>query len=96
MSGQNKKKKGFPIKNISLALTTVLFIVLFGAGSIAYDNFLSFSTFFNLFNDNAYLIIASIGITFVQAASIVRSHRRLLLHAYFLHFYCGSAGVHSS
>ena len=65
MSGQNKKKKGFPIKNISLAITTVLFIVLFGAGSIAYDNFLSFSTFFNLFNDNAYLIIASIGITFV-------------------------------
>ena len=43
----------------------MLFLVLFGAGSVAYDNFFSFSTFFNLFNDNAYLMIASIGVTFV-------------------------------
>lgn len=59
------KKRTFRIKNISLAITTVLFLVLFGAGSVAYDNFFSFSTFFNLFNDNAYLMIASIGVTFV-------------------------------
>lgn len=64
MNGQKAKKK-FSIKNISLLITVVLFIVLFGAGSVAYDNFFSFSTLFNLLNDNAYLIIASIGITFV-------------------------------
>lgn len=64
MNGQKTKKK-FSIKNISLLITVVLFIVLFGAASVAYDNFFSFSTLFNLLNDNGYLIIASIGITFV-------------------------------
>ncbi|WP_050696821.1 galactofuranose ABC transporter, permease protein YjfF [Anaeromassilibacillus senegalensis] len=64
MNGQKAKKK-FSIKNISLLITVVLFIVLFGAASVAYDNFFSFSTLFNLLNDNGYLIIASIGITFV-------------------------------
>lgn len=62
---EQKTKKKFSIKNISLLITVVLFIVLFGAGSVAYDNFFSFSTLFNLLNDNGYLIIASIGITFV-------------------------------
>lgn len=52
-------------KNISLLITVVLFVVLFAAGSVRYDNFLSLSTFLNLFNDNAYLIIVSVGITFV-------------------------------
>ena len=64
MNGQKAKKK-ISIKNISLLITVVLFIVLFGAASVAYDNFFSFSTLFNLLNDNGYLIIASIGITFV-------------------------------
>ncbi|WP_195986102.1 galactofuranose ABC transporter, permease protein YjfF [Clostridium sp. D33t1_170424_F3] len=62
---EQKTKKKFSIKNISLLITVVLFIVLFGAASVAYDNFFSFSTLFNLLNDNGYLIIASIGITFV-------------------------------
>lgn len=62
---EKKAKKKFSIKNISLLITVVLFIVLFGAASVAYDNFFSFSTLFNLLNDNGYLIIASIGITFV-------------------------------
>ncbi len=53
------------IRNISLFITIVLFILLFGAGSLAYDRFLSWSTFLNLFNDNAYLIIVSVGVTFV-------------------------------
>lgn len=65
MSKDNKKSKGFHIKNISLAITLVLFVFLFGAGSVAYDNFFSFSTLFNLLNDNAYLVIVSIGVTFV-------------------------------
>lgn len=53
------------INNISLFITTVLFFVLFGFGSVSYDHFFSLSTFLNLFNDNAYLIIAAIGVTFV-------------------------------
>ena len=58
-------KKRLKINNVSLVITFVLFIALFIFGSVSYDRFLSLSTFFNLFNDNAYLIIASIGVTFV-------------------------------
>lgn len=60
-----KRIKKAGTKNISLLITVVLFIALFVAGSLRYDNFFSLSTFLNLFNDNAYLIIVSIGMTFV-------------------------------
>lgn len=60
-----KRIKEAGMKNISLLITVVLFIALFVAGSLRYDNFFSLSTFLNLFNDNAYLIIVSIGMTFV-------------------------------
>lgn len=60
-----KRIKEAGMKNISLLITVVLFIALFAAGSLRYDNFFSLSTFLNLFNDNAYLIIVSIGMTFV-------------------------------
>jgi len=60
----NKKFK-ISINNISLVITVVLFIALFSFGSLSYDRFFSLSTFLNLFNDNAYLIIAAIGVTFV-------------------------------
>lgn len=65
MSEQIKIRKKFRINNISLLITSLLFIGLFTAGSIAYNKFLSLNTFFNLLNDGSYLIIASIGITFV-------------------------------
>lgn len=58
-------KKRFQINNISLLITVVLFVLMFVFGSVKYDNFLSVSTFLNLFNDNAYLMIAGIGVTFV-------------------------------
>lgn len=58
-------KKKFHINNISLAITVVLFVLMFLFGSVKYKNFMSLSTFFNLFNDNAYLMIAAIGATFV-------------------------------
>lgn len=58
-------KKKFHINNISLAITVVLFVLMFLFGSVKYKNFLSLSTFLNLFNDNAYLMIAAIGATFV-------------------------------
>lgn len=60
-----KRMKEAGMKNVSLLITVVLFIALFAAGSLRYDNFFSLSTFLNLFNDNAYLIIVSIGMTFV-------------------------------
>lgn len=59
------KKKKIQINNISLLITVVLFILMFVFGSVKYNNFLSISTFLNLFNDNAYLMIAAIGVTFV-------------------------------
>lgn len=62
---REKAKKRIKINNVSLVITFVLFIALFTFGAVSYDRFLSLSTFLNLFNDNAYLIIASIGITFV-------------------------------
>jgi simple sugar transport system permease protein len=46
-----------------LTITVVLFIVLFFGGVVRYG--FSISTFLNLFNDNAYLIIATVGIFFV-------------------------------
>lgn len=57
-----KKRK---ISNVSLLITVVLFLLLFIFGAVKYSSFLSVSTFLNLFNDNAYLMIAAIGITFV-------------------------------
>jgi len=59
------KKFRINVNNISLVITAVLFIALFTFGSVSYERFLSLSTFLNLFNDNAYLIIAAIGVTFV-------------------------------
>lgn len=61
-----KKRQG--IRNLSLFITIVLFIALFLFGAVAFDNFFSLSTFCNLLNDNAYLIIVSIGVTFVLLA----------------------------
>lgn len=59
------KKTKLSVGSISLIITIGLFIGLVIAGSLMYNNFLSFSTLCNLFNDNAYLIIVSIGVTFV-------------------------------
>ena len=60
-----RMKHKLHINNISLTITAILFAALFTFGSVSYDQFFSLSTFLNLFNDNAYLIIAAIGITFV-------------------------------
>ncbi len=65
MKEQTKTRKRFRINNISLLITSLLFVVLFSAGSLAYKKFFSLNTFLNLLNDGSYLIIASIGITFV-------------------------------
>jgi ribose/xylose/arabinose/galactoside ABC-type transport system permease subunit len=53
------------IRNLSGLVTLGLFIIMFGAGSIAFPGFLSFQNFLNLFIDNAYLLILAVGMTFV-------------------------------
>jgi len=45
--------------------TFVVFVVLFGAGSLRYDGFLAPQVFLNLFVDNAFLIVLAVGMTFV-------------------------------
>lgn len=52
-------------KFIPLAVTCVLFFALFGVGAIQFDGFGSSRVFFNLLSDNAFLIIAAVGMTFV-------------------------------
>lgn len=52
-------------KFIPLIITFALFIVLFGIGSVQFEGFGSARVFFNLLSDNAFLIIAAIGMTFV-------------------------------
>jgi simple sugar transport system permease protein len=52
-------------KNISLLITIGLFIALFLIGGARYGSFLRLSTFTNLLNDNAYLMIVAVGVTFV-------------------------------
>ncbi|MBC8059826.1 MAG: sugar ABC transporter permease YjfF [Clostridiaceae bacterium] len=66
MKHQLIKIKGFKVNqaNISIYATIGLFIILFGLGSIFYDNFFSLQVFSNLFIGNAYLIVVAIGETF--------------------------------
>lgn len=52
-------------KFIPLAVTCILFFVLFGIGSVQFEGFGSSRVFFNLLSDNAFLIIAAVGMTFV-------------------------------
>lgn len=58
-------KKKIKINNISLLIAVVLLVVMYIAGANMYDRFGSVSTILNLFNDNAYLIVVSVGMTFV-------------------------------
>jgi galactofuranose transport system permease protein len=45
--------------------TFVLFVALFGAGSLRYEGFFSGQVLLNLFVDNAFLIVLAVGMTFV-------------------------------
>lgn len=48
-----------------LALTVMLFGVMAGYGSLAYEGFFSTQVFLNLLIDNAFLLIVAVGMTFV-------------------------------
>lgn len=52
-------------KFLPLLMTIVLFILLYGYGVVQYRGFSNPQVFFNLFIDNAFLLITSIGMTFV-------------------------------
>lgn len=58
-------KKLLNSKFLSLYITIFLFFVLFAIGSFMYTGFFSLQTFFNLFIDNAYVIITATGMTMV-------------------------------
>ncbi|MCX7710334.1 MAG: sugar ABC transporter permease YjfF [Clostridia bacterium] len=59
------KKLQLNSKFVPLIITILLFVGLFAVGSIKYPSFFSLQVFFNLFIDNAYLIILAVGMTFV-------------------------------
>ncbi|MGI8329600.1 galactofuranose ABC transporter, permease protein YjfF [Actinomadura scrupuli] len=52
-------------RHVPVLVTLGLFLVLFGTGSVRYDNFLSGQVFLDLFVDNAFLLVAAVGATFV-------------------------------
>lgn len=52
-------------KYFSLAVTILLFFILFGIGSVRYNNFFSLQNFLNLFKDNCFIICIAVGMTFV-------------------------------
>lgn len=62
-------KRNFFRKNLSLFITLGLFVLLFSSvmviGPMRSNRFKYIPVFFNLLNDNAYLLIASVGIMFV-------------------------------
>lgn len=61
----NSINKMFTNKNFSMMVTILLFILIFIIGAFTYTGFGSPQVFLNLFIDNAYLIVVSIGVTFV-------------------------------
>ncbi len=52
-------------KNLPTFVTLGLFVLMFGLGSVAFTGFFSIQNFFNLFIDNAYLLVLAVGMTFV-------------------------------
>lgn len=58
-------KKEFKINNVSLVIATALLVIMYLVGAKMYPRFGSVSTVLNLFNDNAYLIVVAVGMTFV-------------------------------
>ncbi len=59
------RKAIFFSRNLPTFVTIGLFIVMFAAGSIAFESFLTWQNFFYLLIDNAYLVVLGVGMTFV-------------------------------
>lgn len=58
-------KTKLKISNVSLVIAIIMLVVMYLAGTNLYDRFGQVSTVLNLFNDNAYLIVVAVGMTFV-------------------------------
>ncbi len=54
-----------PTRFLPVTVTVALFVVMFGVGSVAFDNFFSLQNFLNFFIDNSFLGVTAIGMTFV-------------------------------
>jgi simple sugar transport system permease protein len=59
------RRPRLPRKYLPLAATVSLFFLVATLGSATYPGFFSAQVFFNLFIDNAFLIVVSVGMTFV-------------------------------
>jgi simple sugar transport system permease protein len=55
----------FQTRLLPITVTVGLFLAMFGAGSISFDNFFSVQVFLNFFIDSAFLGVTAIGMTFV-------------------------------
>lgn len=60
-----KAGPGAPSRFLPVIATFVVFVLTFGAGSVAYEGFASGQVVANLFIDNAFLIVLAVGMTFV-------------------------------
>ena len=56
---------GFDRRLVPLTATLLLFFAMVGFGAAAYDGFFAPQVFLNLAIDNAFLLIAAVGMTFV-------------------------------
>ena len=56
---------GINARTLPLIVTSLLFALLFGFGSLSYDSFFSLQVFLNLLIDNAFVTVVAIGMTFV-------------------------------
>src|SRR3954467_1835852 len=62
-----RARRGFsiPQKYAPVLTTFALFVVMFTAGSIRYEDFASAQIVLNILIDNAFLLVVAIGMTFV-------------------------------
>ena len=65
MKSKTPLKTKIKISNASMLIAIAMLVVMFAAGANIYDRFGQISTVMNLFNDNAYLIVVAVGMTFV-------------------------------
>jgi galactofuranose transport system permease protein len=63
-----KRKSLINSRNLATFVTIGLFIVMFGIGSVSFTGFFTLQNFFNLFIDNSFILIISVGMTFVIIA----------------------------
>jgi simple sugar transport system permease protein len=61
----SRRSWSLPQKYVPVLTTLALFLVMFTAGSIRYEDFASGQIVLNILIDNAFLLVVAIGMTFV-------------------------------